>query len=231
MNEFDWLAATDPLAMLDHVAMTASDRKLRLFACACARRCWPLFRYPTPRHAVELAERLALGQAAPEQVEPMRQQAEMSVWTAPEFERSAYEAAAATLAEQPLEAARNACTAVCQQAVSAAANEAMSRADEVRIIAEESARENRALGRLALEIFGNPFRPTQVEPAWLAWSDGAALALARWIDEEQHHEELPYLADALTDAGCGDDVLLRHLREPGPHPLGCWALDAILARG
>jgi hypothetical protein len=114
--------------------------------------------------------------------------------------------------------------------VSAAANEAISPADEARVTAEASAAERRALGWLVNEFFGNPFRPVQLERAWLAWSDGAVLAMARWIDEERRFEELPYLADALTDAGCAEDPLLRHLREPGPHLRGCWALDLVLER-
>jgi hypothetical protein len=39
---------------------------------------------------------------------------------------------------------------------------------------------------------------------------------------------LAVLADALQDAGCDSAVLLDHLREPGPHVRGCWALDLIL---
>jgi len=38
------------------------------------------------------------------------------------------------------------------------------------------------------------------------------------------------LADALEDAGCADDVLLSHLRGPGPHVRGCWVLDLLLGK-
>jgi hypothetical protein len=41
--------------------------------------------------------------------------------------------------------------------------------------------------------------------------------------------DLPALADALADAGCDDDTLLGHLREPGIHHQGCLVLDAVLA--
>jgi hypothetical protein len=44
-------------------------------------------------------------------------------------------------------------------------------------------------------------------------------------------ERLPVLADALEDAGCDDRALLGHLRGPGPHVGGCWALDLILGKG
>jgi hypothetical protein len=44
-------------------------------------------------------------------------------------------------------------------------------------------------------------------------------------------ERLAVLADALEEAGCADEALLGHLREPGAsHVRGCFALDAILRR-
>jgi hypothetical protein len=42
---------------------------------------------------------------------------------------------------------------------------------------------------------------------------------------------LAVLADALEEAGCADGGLLGHLRAPGPHVRGCWALDLILGQG
>jgi hypothetical protein len=230
MNATDWLGALDPVPMLDYLDGKSSDRKFRLFACASARRCWSLFRYPIPRQSIELAERLAEGTATAEEVEEMRQQAEISVGNAPMYERAAYQAAAATLVEVASEAARGACEFVRQQAVNEAAESAPMPQMEAAIIAEESARENRALGRLILEVYGNPFRPVRIESAWLHSLDDAVRKLAEWIDEGQRWEELPYLADALLDAGCTEDDLLRHLRDPGPHLRGCWALDAILGR-
>ena len=86
MNEDEWLTSADPVAMLDYLGGKVSDRKLRLFACACVRRYWGLFRYRTPREAIELAERLAEGQAEAEAVEQMRQNAEWAGENAPMFE-------------------------------------------------------------------------------------------------------------------------------------------------
>jgi hypothetical protein len=39
------------------------------------------------------------------------------------------------------------------------------------------------------------------------------------------------LSDALEDAGCTDAELLGHLRGPGPHVRGCWAVDLLLGKG
>lgn len=230
MNEIDWLGGVDPQAMLNYLGEQASPRKLRLFACACVRLRWELLRYPTPRQAVELAERFAEGQATPAEVEQLRPLADQSAWNGPEFERLTYLAAAATLQEDARQAAQIACMNILQQYVFDEVSSAMSRADEARILVEVTATSGRRLGVLAQEIFGNPFRPVTIEPVWLSWSDHAVLGLARWIDEERHLEELPYLADALTDAGCTEETLLRHLRDPGPHARGCWGLDLVLAR-
>lgn len=230
MTEADWLAAKAPLALLDYLEGKAPQRKFRLFACACVRRFWGLLRYRVPRDAVAMAERWAEGTATVAEVEEMRQRAEASAMDAPMFEQLAYQAAADTLAEAALEAARNAQEHARQQAVREAAYEVIPGQDEARINAEASAAECRAQCDVVREVFGNPFRPTVIEPHWLAWANGAPGVMAQLIHDEGRFEDLPYLADALTDAGCTDEALLDHLREPAGHVRGCWALDLILAK-
>jgi hypothetical protein len=84
---------------------------------------------------------------------------------------------------------------------------------------------------LLRDIAGSPFRPPPaLAPAVLAAKGGAARRLAEVIYEGRRFEELPVLADLLEETGCTDADLLGHLRGPGPHTLGCWALDLILAR-
>jgi hypothetical protein len=88
-------------------------------------------------------------------------------------------------------------------------------------------------------LFGSPFRPAPAaDPAWLAWQGGTVPKLARAAYEEGLLPEgaldparLAVLADALEDAGCADPELLGHLRGPGPHVRGCWAVDLLLGRG
>ena len=50
------------------------------------------------------------------------------------------------------------------------------------------------------------------------------------IYQERAFERLPILADALEEAGCDDPDILSHLRGPGPHVRGCWALDLVLGK-
>jgi hypothetical protein len=81
---------------------------------------------------------------------------------------------------------------------------------------------------LVREVLGNPFRSVTAP-------DGAespsVRELARRVYATQGFGELPHLADLLTENGCRDEALLTHLRSPGPHVRGCWALDAILGKG
>jgi hypothetical protein len=64
MTEAEWLNASDPFGMLAHVAGNASERKLRLFVCACARLVWDHLPDRIMREAVETAERHADGLAS-----------------------------------------------------------------------------------------------------------------------------------------------------------------------
>jgi hypothetical protein len=83
-------------------------------------------------------------------------------------------------------------------------------------------------------IFANPFQPAAVDPARQTPAVGS-LAQAAYDERilpsgELESARLAVLADALEDAGCTDDAILSHLRSPGPHVRGCWALDLVLGK-
>ena len=84
--------------------------------------------------------------------------------------------------------------------------------------------------RLLLEVFGNPFRSRRFDPAWAAWEEGTVVRLAEATYDDRAFERLSVLSDALEEAGCTDAELLSHLRSPGPHERGCWALDLVLGK-
>jgi hypothetical protein len=56
MNEAQWLPGTSPVGMLQSLRGKISDRKLRLFACACCRRVWDLLPDDANRNLVVAAE-------------------------------------------------------------------------------------------------------------------------------------------------------------------------------
>jgi hypothetical protein len=85
-----------------------------------------------------------------------------------------------------------------------------------------------AVEQIALlrDLFGNPFRPVALDPAWLT-SD--VLALTRGIYEEKAFDRMPILADALQDSGCASEDVLAHCRDVNAgHVRGCWVLDLLL---
>jgi hypothetical protein len=87
------------------------------------------------------------------------------------------------------------------------------------------------------DIVGNPFRPAAaLDPACVAWCGEVVWELA-WAAYDERLPEgtleparLVLLADALEDVGCTDADLLGHLRGPGPHVRGCWAVDLVLGK-
>jgi hypothetical protein len=86
------------------------------------------------------------------------------------------------------------------------------------------------LADLLREVVGNPFRPAEIDPRWMAWHDGFITSFAQAIYDERAFERMPILGDALEDAGCTDAALLLHCREPREHTRGCWVLDAVLGK-
>jgi hypothetical protein len=87
--------------------------------------------------------------------------------------------------------------------------------------------ERQAQAVLLRDIFGNPFRPTSVDPSWLT---STVAQLAEGIYQERAFDRMPILADALQDAGCDNEDILDHCRGPGPHVRGCWVVDLLLGK-
>jgi hypothetical protein len=83
------------------------------------------------------------------------------------------------------------------------------------------------LANLIRDMFGNPFRPVLLDPAWRT---ATVVALAQAIYDERAFARMPILGDALEDAGCGNVAVLNHCRQPGEHFKGCWLLDLLLGK-
>jgi hypothetical protein len=205
-GEADWLACDDPAVLAECAWEKVTDRKRRLFLCACCRRLWHRLPDPRSRAAVEAAERFADGQAG---------------WV--ELHRACDGARAV-----------NGATAVLTD-VTWLAVEAATQGSPYPPLLDRVRHRGRnpgvALAPLLRDLFGNPFRPVHLDPAWLAWEDGTVRKLAEGIYQDQAFDRLPVLADALEEAGCADEQVLAHCRAGGPHARGCWLLDLLLGKG
>jgi hypothetical protein len=87
--------------------------------------------------------------------------------------------------------------------------------------------EESSQSHLLRDIIGNPFRPININPSWLT---STVLSLATGIYEEKAFDRMPILADALQDAGCDNEDILNHCRQPGEHVRGCWVMDFLTGR-
>jgi hypothetical protein len=78
------------------------------------------------------------------------------------------------------------------------------------------------------DIFGNPFRLVEFAPAWRT---STAVALASQMYGSRDFAAMPILADALQDAGCDNEDMLNHCRDPkATHVRGCWVVDLVLGK-
>jgi hypothetical protein len=207
MTDAEWSTCTDPQQML-HLLLDsgkATERKLRLFACACCRLLWHQLEDQRSRKAVMIAESFADGLTG-------RRSLEKAIGYASDalgYARSHYaapEVHAACASAVALDAATAAFEALAQTALDGAPQAAQA--------------------ELLRDLFVQ--RPVLVDPAWLAWNDGTVVQMARAIYADRTFRWMPVLADALEEAGCTDADLLAHCRRPGEHVPGCWLVDSLL---
>jgi hypothetical protein len=211
MREATWLRATTVTPMLDHLRKNGSERKLRLFACACCRLFWPLLRRESSRRAVEVAERYADGLADRTALVTASKSATPDILRWPSGDHAGF-------------AAANAARCCLYTDAWTGARGTSGAASQIGVRQEQQV-------LLLRELCGNPFRPPlPLDPAWLTANDGAALELARAVYDQRAFDRLPILADALEEAGCTDAELLAHCRQSGEHARGCWVVDRVLGK-
>jgi hypothetical protein len=254
MTESDWNRCTDPQKMLDFLRGNASERKLRLLACACCRR----ISYLLPDHehgkAIKVNERYADGLATRKEMTSARQAAEDAF-----YERGGFEAGPADARSKAM-AAWVVWAAVRQGRPPGRLRVSPSQAElwvgaavrgAVRVAVKPGPSgvwepewkvqwdgKYTCQCNLLRDIFGPlPFHEFHADPAWLAWNNGTVKKLAEAAYEHRSLPEgtleqarLAVLADALEEAGCTDADILGHLRGPGPHVRGCFAVDILLGK-
>jgi hypothetical protein len=226
MNEIEWRNAADPAGMLAFRDGQMSERKLRLFACACCRRIWDLLTDERSRHAVNVAQKFADGllparklRAAERAALSASKETADAYWdegTDEGWQRWTAAAAAAWVAaveaDWPLETAVAAADA---------------RAGQWRPAWVKKG-EQRAQCDLLRDLVGNPFQAVVLDPDWLRRAGGTVAKIAHAIYQKGRFNDLPILGDALMEARCDNPEALSHCRAPTEHVQGCWLVDLLL---
>ncbi len=205
MTEEEWLACPLIWEVLGHLGGALTKRKMRLLACACCRRLGNHLSQPA-LDILTLAERYADREVKKGELPTGRAGYGVEEWVGSAVHLAAYKHAN---------------------------NYSLYRAMHgvlyfVGRTAGPVDAEHAAQRGLLRDIFGNPFRPVALDPAWLT-SD--VLALARGIYDERAFDRMPILADALQDAGCDNPDMLNHCRDANQvHVRGCWVVDLVLGK-
>jgi hypothetical protein len=206
--------------MLEFLRGKASDRKLRLFAVACCRRIWGLITHEECRQAILVSELYADGEATPQECEDAGDTASLIGDTSKDFVVIASSCAVGwATSTGPKE-----WNAATWSLLSAMENSAYHAA----LIHKDQSPEQAEQANCFRDIFGNPFRPITVNPAWLT---STVTGLARQMYESRDFSPMPILADALQDAGCENADILSHCWGPNQvHVRGCWVVDMLLGQ-
>src|SRR4051794_14752945 len=192
MTEEEWLTCTDPSIMEAFLQTRTSQRKARLFFCACCRHIWDLITDERLREGVVTAEAFADGEASPADLEMAHESAGGAAF---DYVYDVFNMA--EMATQPV-------LDLNGWISSTSANHSY---DDLEWYC----------GPLRC-LYGKPFRPVALDPAW---QTPTVLALAQAAYDNRtlpagtlKPARLAILADALEEVGCDNPDILTHLREP-----------------
>jgi hypothetical protein len=219
MTEAEWLTCDRAYVLLAAAKWSQHYRKVRLLACACCRAIWHHIDAPKLRAGIELSEAFADDPTKRAQIDAtMRRNRGFlsrlrrslntsfgSVWPHADYIRFV-------------------CAEEAARAVFVHSGILVGVPDRIESLFPQQRSAQAALVRC---LFGNPFRPVAFDPAWRT---DTAVALARQMYDSREFGAMPSLADALQDAGCEDEQVLMHCRQPGPHARGCWVVDGVLGK-
>jgi hypothetical protein len=271
MTEEEWLTGRDGRALYESLRdeqasfrtrwlgwigvrrFQVSERKLRLFCCACCYRIFDLIPTEESRRCVAAAEDLADGlisEAAMEEA-VRASMAACAFWHRRRqsehdpFGHSVREAINAV--SRVFRTDEQGRSGSIRAAAAARAGDAVQRvlanqnteslrdilveqyvSERHPVVAEAFQAESAIQADLLRDIVGNPFRSVHIDPAWLTWHHSVVFHMARSIYVDKRFGELPILADALEDAGCTSTDILTHCRSGTEHVRGCWVVDALL---
>jgi hypothetical protein len=225
MTESEWLACTDPDKMLQYSHKKPSERKRRLFCCACCRRLWSLLTDQRSRKVIEVTELYVDGLTSKKEMDAAQ---------------AAAAAASKEVAEmapppRPNRRETRAGLMAVEAAWAAPRLSKLSAQFARRAVWEAGQAEEEAFQcEILRDLFGNPFRPVSIEPSWLT-PTVTSLATAAYEERELPSGHLDaarlgVLTDALEGAGCDNAEILTHCCSGGEHVRGCWVVDLLLGK-
>jgi hypothetical protein len=228
MTESEWTNASDPHGMLEYVGKSnsGSERKRRLFACACVRRLWPYLEEGS-RKAVEMAELFADGLASEAELDAAELDAE-------EVARLARQALTWPPDESTQEAVKQSIYRAEAAEGTAFRNLVLefTAGSVLLAVGNLKSAEERYQCSMLRCIFGAlPYCPqVTLDHSRLVMNLAQAAYENRRPDGALESDRLAILADAFEDSSLADEAILLHLRSEGPHYRGCHVLDAILGK-
>lgn len=248
MTEAEWVATSEPVSvssfpMLEFAQGKASERKLRLFCVACCRRIAHVVPNEDLRRLLDVSEAYADGNS----VAPGLRKA-VADWERLESLSDRWITVIESIA---LDAIRG-LDETMDIAVAGASRDSAAVMGHLLFAAqnltEEEARqpvnpqgvsvkmlwinkgwkqEYLEQSRILKDICGNPFRAVAFDSDWRT-EDTVGISLKMY--EERDFGAMPILADALEKAGCVEESILGHCREPGVHVRGYWVVDLVLGK-
>ncbi len=203
-------------ALLPGLTDGAGGRRARLFGCAYLRFYWAAINHDFTREALAVAERFADGDASD-------QEAEEASGRAYRVER-ALRGGAYTRRQQG---------AATLAASLAGPHFDFAHSWRYYRLQDEDDRSPQCISLLR-DLLGRTSTPGQPCLGRLT-AEVVSLAVAAYSARAFPSGHLDWarlavLSDALEEGGCDDADLLSHLRSPGPHVRGCWALDLVLGK-
>jgi hypothetical protein len=233
----NWKTETDLSALLSSVKDNeSSQRRARLFACACCRRLWDLLQTDPARQIVELAEAYADGAVSAAELQTANDSALFG--DIDDRYRGLAEPRLSIRAMDAILAVRRLVSPTFDTptAVTVAIFTSKDPASDYFLPLDwagmaagvpPSDVERTEQVKILRDIFGNPFRPVSFNPEWRT---PTVLNLANQMYKSRDFSAMPILADALEDACCDNEEILGHCRGEGPHVRGCWVVDKILGK-
>lgn len=226
MTETEWLESNDPVPMLLFVEGKVSERKRRYFALACLEQQWGSSSDPVTVATLALAKQM-IEKGAPQTHRKVIRIAAGQVtidcsssWPPEPLVVNLSDGK--TLRIEDLQASHPHYSAIlnslgCNQSVGLS-----------WIGFREFCTYRQA--ELLRDVIRGPFRPLLLCANWVQANGGIVRQLANLIYDERAFDHLPYLHDALVEAGCNEPEILDHCLCPGPHVRGCWVIDLLTGR-